>query len=314
MGVLAGDRGEFSMDFSCDGPQQQDSAWFRMRVTPIRWKGAHAALVMHLDVTREVSALDEAVRLTVELERRVQRRTRQLQAINRELEAFSFSVSHDLKSPLAAMDSITYVLAESLKGRLQSSEQFYMERIRSGCAEMTSLIDAMLGLHRVSHDLPLTLSNADLSQIAEGIAEELREEDPARPALVRIDPSMSVDCDPALMAIALRNLIGNAWKFSAKKALTHIEVRIDERTESHVLLRVSDQGAGFDPRYADRLFAPFGRLHHSTDFPGTGIGLATVERIVRRHSGSIRAESRPGEGATFWIMLPQGASFLETGR
>jgi signal transduction histidine kinase len=261
-----------------------------------------------------VSALDEAVRLTVELERRVQRRTRQLQAINRELEAFSFSVSHDLKGPLAAMDSITYVLAESLKGRLQSSEQFYMERIRSGCAEMTSLIDAMLGLHRVSHDLPLTLSNADLSQIAQGITEELREEDPARPALVRIDPSMSVDCDPALMAIALRNLIGNAWKFSAKKALTHIEVRIDERTESHVLLRVSDQGAGFDPRYADRLFAPFGRLHHSTDFPGTGIGLATVERIVRRHSGSIRAESRPGEGATFWIMLPQGASFLETGR
>ncbi|MBK0392597.1 sensor histidine kinase [Ramlibacter algicola] len=125
---------------------------------------------------------------------------------------------------------------------------------------------------------------------------------------------MSVQCDPALIAIALRNLIGNAWKFSAKKELTRIEVCIDERTGSHVVLRVSDQGAGFDPRFAERLFAPFGRLHHSADFPGTGIGLASVARVVRRHGGTIRAESTPEEGATFWITLPQGSSFAESQR
>jgi signal transduction histidine kinase len=285
-----------------------------MRVKPIRWKGADAALVVHLDITREVLALDEAVALNVDLERRVQRRTRQLQAANRELEAFSMSVSHDLKAPLAAIDTITYVLSESLKDRLEPQERFYMERVRSGCAEMKALIDAMLQLHEIAHEQPLTLAAADLSRIAEGIVEELRANEPARPALVRIEPCMSVQCDPALIAIALRNLIGNAWKFSAKKELTRIEVCIDERTESHVVLRVSDQGAGFDPRLAERLFAPFVRLHHSADFPGTGIGLASVARVVRRHGGTIRAESTPEEGATFWITLPQGSSFAESTR
>jgi light-regulated signal transduction histidine kinase (bacteriophytochrome) len=225
---------------------------------------------------------------------------------NRELEAFSYSVSHDLKAPLAAIDGFTHVLAERLRDRMDEREAGYLQRVRAGVAAMFGLIDAMLSLHQLARSAPLRRTSVDISAMAHALVEELRAAEPDRICRIVIEPGMVMTCDPALMNVVLRNLIGNAWKFSARKEVMHLEVGLEWGSPAGFMtLRVSDRGAGFDPKMAAKLFAPFQRLHHSSDFPGTGIGLATVQRIVQRHGGSVRAEAETGEGATFFVSLPE---------
>jgi signal transduction histidine kinase len=265
-----------------------------------------ASTVVLQDITAMRQARVEVLRLNASLERRVLRRTRQLESANRELEAFSYSVSHDLKAPLAAVDGFTHVLSELLKGRLDEREAGYMHRVRGAVADMFGLIEAMLGLHRLARNTRIDRTRMDLSPLAESIVDELREQDPARPCRISIERAIVVYADPTLIGVVLRNLIGNAWKFSSRKERTELVVAIDGAgPPGYTTLSIADNGAGFDPRHAQKLFAPFQRLHHSDDFPGTGVGLATVQRIVQRHGGLIRAEATPGAGATFWISLPQ---------
>jgi signal transduction histidine kinase len=302
--VLSGMIAEFHLDYPCNSPLAR--RWFRLQAVPVDWEGTSAALVMHTDITGLRQARDEVLRLNASLERRVQRRTRQLETANRELEAFSYSVSHDLKAPLAAIDGFTHVLSERLQGRLDEREAGYLQRVRAGVAAMFGLIDAMFSLHQLARSAPLRRSAVDISAMAHSLVEELRGAEPDRICRIVIEPHMVMTCDAALMAIALRNLIGNAWKFSARKEVMELYVGIEWGTPpGFTSLRVADRGAGFDPKLASKLFAPFQRLHHSADFPGTGIGLATVQRIAQRHGGTVRAEAEAGVGATFWISLPE---------
>ena len=307
--VLAGASGEFNLDYPCHSAQER--RWFRLQAVPVDWAGQRAALVLHTDITGLRQARDEVLRLNASLERRVQRRTRQLETANRELEAFSYSVSHDLKAPLAAIDGFTHVLAERLQDRLDEREAGYLQRVRAGVASMFTLIDAMLSLHQLARSAPLRRTSVDISALAHSVVEELRAAEPDRICRIVIEPGMVMICDAALMAVALRNLIGNAWKFSARKEVMQLDVGLEWGVPAgFTTLRVSDQGAGFDPKLAAKLFAPFQRLHHSADFPGTGIGLATVQRIVQRHGGTVRAEAEPGVGASFFLSLPE--VFLDT--
>lgn len=291
--------------------------WVRVLRGPGGSAGARAvSTLVFQDVTAMREAREEVLRLNASLERRVQRRTRQLKAANRELEAFSYSVSHDLKAPLAAIDGFTHVLAERLQGRLDEREAGYMERVRAGVGNMFSLIDAMLALHQLSRDTPLQRTRVDVTALAQRIVAELREAEPGRRCDIRIEKGLAMLADEALLGIALRNLIGNAWKFSGRKPLVAIEVAEDPAgPEGTTTLRIADRGAGFDPARSDKLFMPFHRLHHAADFPGTGIGLATVQRIVQRHGGTIRADAVPETGATFWLSLPRaGAEGIDSMR
>lgn len=271
------------------------------------------ATVVFQDVTAIKRARDDVLRLNDELEARVERRTRQLKAANRELEAFSYSVSHDLKAPLAAVEGFTHVLGERLKDRVDAREAGMLQRVRAGVAQMYTLIDALLGLHNVARTSRLRLCPVDVTAVAAAIVRELREQAPERPCEARIAHGMVVHCDEALLTLALRNVIGNAWKFSAGKPAVQLDIDLDpEGPLGHSSVRIRDGGAGFDPALAHKLFAPFQRLHHAQEFPGTGIGLATVQRIVQRHGGSVRADAVPGQGATFWLSFPDQPMDSET--
>jgi signal transduction histidine kinase len=178
---------------------------------------------------------------------------------------------------------------------------------------MFALIDAMLALHQLSRGTRLQRRWVDVAALAESVVAELREADPGRVAWVRIERPLSVYGDAALIGIVLRNLVGNAWKFSAHRP--QVEIEISEQADGpggFTTLCIRDRGAGFDPAMAHKLFAPFQRLHPSSEFPGTGVGLATVHRIVQRHAGMIRADSAPGEGATFWVSLPLPSADADT--
>jgi signal transduction histidine kinase len=222
-------------------------------------------------------------------------------------------VSHDLKAPLAAIDGFVHVLSERLKDRLDEREARYLDRVRAGVGNMFALIDAMLALHQLSRGTRLQRRWVDVAALAESVVAELREADPGRVAWIRIERPLSVYGDAALLGIVLRNLVGNAWKFSAHRP--QVEIEIAEQADGpsgFTTLCISDRGAGFDPAMAHKLFAPFQRLHPSSEFPGTGVGLATVHRIVQRHAGMIRADSAPGEGATFWVSLPLPSGDADT--
>ncbi|MCG8534301.1 MAG: ATP-binding protein [Pseudomonadales bacterium] len=234
----------------------------------------------------------------MELESKVEERTSELQAANQELEAFSYSVSHDLRSPLRAIDGFSQALLEDCSEQLDSVGRGYLERVRLASQRMGVLIDSMLRLSRVTRQ-EISLARADLSAVSDEIVTELRERNAPREIDINIQPNMSAMCDARLIRIVLTNLIDNAWKYTRNQTAPVIEVGFERG-----VFFVRDNGAGFDMRYADKLFGAFQRLHSKEEFEGTGVGLATVARVIRRHNGDIWADSKVNQGATFYFTLP----------
>ncbi|MCW5576631.1 MAG: response regulator, partial [Burkholderiales bacterium] len=230
-------------------------------------------------------------------------RTLQLTTANEELEAFAFSVSHDLRAPLRQIDGFAAALCEDYAGRLDATGDGYLSRIRAAVSRMGTLIEDLLRLSRVTR-AELRLARVDLSGLVAAIAAEMQRENPSRKVDLRIRPGLHAEADPGLLHVALANLIGNAWKFTGRRADAVIEFGAGLHRGVQAYF-VRDNGAGFDMAWADRLFGTFQRLHADSEFPGTGIGLAIVRRVVRRHGGDIWAESADGQGATFYFTLGQ---------
>jgi signal transduction histidine kinase len=233
---------------------------------------------------------------------------RELEATNRELEAFSYSVSHDLRAPLRSIDGFSQILVEDYADEIDEEGRNYLGRVRSASQRMGMLIDDILGLSRVTRG-SMERKRLDLGALAEEVAEELREARPERKVEFSAQKGHEVWGDPKLLRVALVNLIGNAWKFTAKTPEARVEFGLSERLSYKgrvPVYYVRDNGAGFDPAYAGKLFGAFQRLHGADEFEGTGIGLATVQRVVRRHGGSIWAEGEVGRGATFYFTLRPG--------
>jgi signal transduction histidine kinase len=217
-------------------------------------------------------------------------------------ESFIYSVSHDLRAPIRVVEGFARILKEDYGRFLDRIGNDHTDRILAAAARMNSMIDALLALSRLQSQ-PLKRQPVDLSQLARYILEDLRSSEPERVAEIQIEPGLVIQGDPTLMRIAIENLVGNAWKYSGQSPRTRIELR-REVLAGQTTFVVADSGAGFDMRFADRLFGVFQRLHSAKDFQGTGVGLASVRRIIRRHGGDIWAESEVGKGARFYFTLP----------
>ncbi len=224
-----------------------------------------------------------------------------LETVNRELEAFSYSVSHDLRAPLRSIDGFSQALLEDHGDVLDEEGKRYLRYVRESAQEMAQLIDGLLGLSRVTR-AGIRRTDVDLSPLARRVVERLRAAEPGRRVDVAIADRLPAAGDPALLEIVLQNLIGNAWKFTSKRSEARIDVGAADEG-GHLVYFVRDDGAGFDMAHAQKLFGVFQRLHPAREFEGTGIGLATVQRIVRRHGGKVWAEGRVGRGATFYFTL-----------
>ncbi len=266
------------------------------------YQGRPAILGTLVDVTERKEAEAAQRRLAQELEERVRQRTAELEAANRELEAFSYSVAHDLRAPLRSIDGFSRALLEDYGPQLDETARDYLGRVRAASQRMGELIDDLLQLSRLTRQ-PLRTQEVDLSALARRVVEQLRQQEPGRAVDVRVQPGVVARGDPKLLAVALENLLHNAWKFTAPRPRAAVEFGVVQ-TDGGLACYVRDNGVGFDMRYADKLFAPFQRLHKPSEFPGTGIGLATVQRVVARHGGRVWAEAAPEAGATFYFTLP----------
>jgi PAS domain S-box-containing protein len=293
------------VDFVERWPDEPGSSFFRSLVFAIHTEGEPSMLGgLMFDVTEQRRASEEIRRLNSSLEDLVSARTAELEAVNEELSAFAYSVSHDLRAPLRAIDGFTQIVLEDAGQRLDERDVAHLQRARTAAQRMATLIDDLLRLSRASRER-LTLEAVSVTALAESVAEELREAEPERSVEVVIAPEMRATADPTLLRMILFNLIGNAWKFTARRSTGHIEVGL-VRQDGEPVFFVRDDGAGFDMRYAKSLFGAFQRIHRQEEFEGNGIGLATVQRLVTAHAGRVWAESEPDRGATFFFTLAPG--------
>jgi signal transduction histidine kinase len=235
------------------------------------------------------------------LERRVTERTAQLESMNKELEAFSYSVSHDLRAPLRTIDGFSQMLQEDYSGCLDDAGQDSLRRVRAAAQRMAHLIDDLLKLSRVTR-AELSLEEVDLSALAQEVVEGLQRQSSKRTVRFDIAPGLKALADPRLLHVVLENLLDNAWKFTSGRDTAHIRFGTIPREDGPAYF-VRDNGAGFDMAYAGKLFGAFQRLHDAREFPGTGIGLATVQRVIHKHGGRVWAEGETGKGATFYFTL-----------
>ena len=278
--------------------------WVDIDIAPI----ANAAgkfthwVAVERDITERRQHSQEILKLNGELEQRVQLRTAQLAEANKELESFAYSVSHDLRSPLNTIHGFSQLLAKIDAEHLSDKGKHYLARIGAGVEQMGQLIEGLLTLAHLSRD-EIKSESVDLSAMARRMLQEHQEKEPSRQAEVQVQDGLEAHADPRLLAALLQNLLANAWKFSAKKPAAQIVVGSALSAEGETIFFVKDNGAGFDMAFAHKLFGIFERLHSPGDFVGTGIGLATVKRVIDRHGGRIWAESRVQEGATFYFTL-----------
>jgi len=270
--------------------------------------GSDVAILAQVDdVTDRLRAEREVRLLNRTLEARVEQRTRELTMANHELESFAYSVSHDLRAPLRTVEGFSRLLGERFGEAVGPDGQDYLARVRNAANRMDELIDALLKMSRITRE-PLQRVQVDLSRLAGELVAELRQAEPERAVEARIEPGLEACGDPALLRNLLQNLLGNAWKFTACRADACVEFMRDPDAppvSGMQALLIRDNGAGFDPTYASKLFRPFQRLHGADEYEGHGIGLATVKRIVDRHDGTISAHAAVGEGATFRFTLPR---------
>ncbi len=269
----------------------------RERALRVRTEATAALLAVASRKAEENAA--EVSLLNRTLEERVRQRTNELETTNRELEAFSYSVSHDLRAPLRTIDGFSLALEEDYAEVVDGVGRDYIRRVRTGVQRMGQLIDSLLQLSRITR-AEIVRSKVDLSGLAETIVGNLKDENPEKTIEFRIEQGLTATADPKLIQVALENLLGNAVKFSSKVEHPVVEFGRDAEKDAWF---VRDNGAGFDMFYSDKLFNAFNRLHGDKDFKGSGIGLATVARVVRRHHGRIWAESVVNHGATFWFTL-----------
>jgi PAS domain S-box-containing protein len=283
-----------------------DAYWVEVETIPIT--NAQGKLTHYVAIERDISerkqAVENILQLNTDLEGRVQRRTQQLEAANRELETFSYSVSHDLRSPLNTINGFSQLLHKSNERNLDAKGVHYLSRIRSGTQQMGKMIDGLLSLAKLSQE-PLNRSSVDLSLMARQLEHTCRMREPERQVEVMVQDGLEVQADPLLLSVAMQNLFENAWKYSAKKDISRISITSELQADGQVAYVVQDNGAGFDMAHADKLFGMFERLHLPADFEGTGLGLTNVKRIIERHGGSIWARGTPDVGAAFYFTLTQ---------
>jgi signal transduction histidine kinase len=252
-------------------------------------------------VTASRDELDREVTIRKRVEGEIVKANTELTAVNKELEAFSYSVSHDLRAPLRSIDGFSHALLEDYRDRLDEQGKEYLQRVRSASQRMAVLIDDLLKLSRVTRS-EMNRETVDLSALAQSISEDLQETQPERQVAFVIAPDLTTLGDPQLIRLIMENLLSNAWKFTSYHPQARIEFGVTQVNGKETFF-VSDDGAGFDMTYANKLFGVFQRLHSSEEFPGTGVGLATVQRIVHRHDGQVWAEGKEEEGATFYFTL-----------
>ena len=284
---------------------------YSVRAKPTAQRGEIAVLIEAFnEMLVEIQGRDQRLQKAQdELEQRVQDRTAQLEVANKELEAFSYSVSHDLRAPLRSIDGFSQALLEDYADKLDATGKDSLQRVRSASQRMSVLIDDLLNLARVARS-EVRKEKVDLTALAQAVAKELQQGDPDRHLEFVIREGLSAEGDSLLLRLVLQNLLGNAWKYTSRHDCGRIEFGLDQNGGQPVYF-VRDDGAGFDPRYKARLFGVFQRLHGPAEFPGTGVGLATVQRIVRRHGGDIWADGDVEKGATFYFSLLQANRHLE---